>query len=221
MSSRMLRWVLVPIVALAFSGAVTAQEHGQPAKPEAKKEEPKKDEPKAKDIVEVAIEAKFNTLVDLVKAADLVETLKGKGPFTVFAPTDEAFAKLGKETLEDLKKPANKEKLANILKYHVVSGKVMAANVLKMDGKAAKTVEGGEIKIAVKDGKVTLDGKINVTKTDVAASNGVIHVIDGVLMPPAKPADKPAAPPAEPKPADKPAEKKPDAKPAEKPADKK
>jgi len=192
MSSRMLRWVLVPVVALAFSGALTAQEYGQPAKPEAKQEEREKDEPKAKDIVEVAVEAKFNTLVDLVKAADLVETLKGKGPFTVFAPTDEAFAKLGKETLEDLKKPANKEKLAAILKYHVVSGKVMAADVLKMDGKTAKTVEGGEIKIAVKDGKVTLDGNSNVTKTDVAASNGVIHVIDTVLMPPAKTDAKPA-----------------------------
>jgi len=188
----MLRWVLVPVVALAFSGALTAQEYGQPAKPEAKQEEREKDEPKAKDIVEVAVEAKFNTLVDLVKAADLVETLKGKGPFTVFAPTDEAFAKLGKETLEDLKKPANKEKLAAILKYHVVSGKVMAADVLKMDGKTAKTVEGGEIKIAVKDGKVTLDGNSNVTKTDVAASNGVIHVIDTVLMPPAKTDAKPA-----------------------------
>ena len=96
------------------------------------------------DIVDTAVAAKFKTLVAAVKAADLVDTLKGDGPFTVFAPTDEAFAKLPKETLDDLLKPENKDKLAAILKYHVVSGKVTAADVVKLDGKELKTVEGSD-----------------------------------------------------------------------------
>jgi len=136
-----------------------------------------------KDIVDTAVGASFNTLVAAVKAAGLVETLKGPGPFTVFAPTDEAFAKLPKGTLDDLLKPENKAKLASILTYHVVAGKVMAADVVKL--KKAKTVQGSEVKITVKDGKVMVD-KANVVKTDVTASNGVIHVIDAVIMPPAK-----------------------------------
>jgi len=114
-----------------------------------------------------------------VKAADLVKTLQGSGPFTVFAPNDEAFAKLPKATLDDLLKPANKAKLAGILTYHVVSGKVMAADVKTM---MAKTVNGQELDIKVADGDVTVN-RAKVIKTDVAASNGIIHVIDSVLLP--------------------------------------
>jgi uncharacterized surface protein with fasciclin (FAS1) repeats len=139
-------------------------------------------EPKenAKDIVAVASSAgSFNTLVAAVKAAGLVETLQGPGPFTVFAPTDEAFAKLPKGTLEELLKPENKEKLVAILTYHVLSGKVMAADVKTMK---AKTVNGKELDVKVTDGVVTVDNA-KVVKTDVAASNGVIHVIDSVVLP--------------------------------------
>lgn len=137
-----------------------------------------------KDIVDTAIGAgSFNTLVAAVKAAGLVETLKGPGPFTVFAPTDEAFGKLPKGTLDDLLKPENKAKLTSILTYHVVPGKVMAADVVKL--KKAKTVQGSNVRITVKGDKVKVD-KANVVKTDVTASNGVIHVIDTVIMPPAK-----------------------------------
>jgi uncharacterized surface protein with fasciclin (FAS1) repeats len=132
------------------------------------------------DIVAVAAGAgSFNTLVAAVKAAGLVETLQGKGPFTVFAPTDEAFAKLPPGTLESLLKPENKEKLVAILTYHVVPGKVMAADVKTMK---AKTVNGKELSLVVADGKVTVDNA-KVIKTDVPASNGVIHVIDAVVLP--------------------------------------
>ena len=132
------------------------------------------------DLVAVASGAgSFNTLVAAVKAAGLVETLQGKGPFTIFAPTDEAFAKLPAGTVENLLKPENKDQLIAILTYHVVAGKVMAADVKTMQ---AKTVNGKELSIKVADGKVTVDSA-NVTKTDVAASNGVIHVIDTVVLP--------------------------------------
>ena len=132
------------------------------------------------DIVAVASGAgKFNTLVAAVKAAGLVETLQGKGPFTVFAPTDEAFAKLPEGTVASLLKPENKEKLVAILTYHVVPGKVMAADVKTTK---AKTVNGKELSIQVEGGKVTVDGA-KVIKTDVAARNGVIHVIDTVVLP--------------------------------------
>ena len=138
-------------------------------------------EDKPQDIVDTAVAAgSFKTLVAAVKAADLVETLKGKGPFTVFAPTDEAFAKLPKETLESLLKPENKKKLAAILTYHVVSGKVMAKDVVKLT--EAKTVQGSSVKIAVKDGKVMVDGA-TVAKADIECTNGVIHVIDTVVIP--------------------------------------
>jgi uncharacterized surface protein with fasciclin (FAS1) repeats len=133
-----------------------------------------------KTIVGVAAGAgQFNTLVAAVKAAGLVDTLNGAGPFTVFAPTDEAFAKLPAGTVETLLKPENKEKLVAILTYHVLAGKVMAADVKTM---AAKTVNGKEASIKVDGGKVTI-GAANVVKTDIAASNGVIHVIDAVLIP--------------------------------------
>lgn len=130
------------------------------------------------DIVDVAVDAgSFNTLVAAVKAAGLVETLKGEGPFTVFAPTDEAFAKLPKEQLDALL--ADPTKLAEVLTYHVVPGRVMAADVVKLD--SAKTVQGGSITIVSGDG-VLVDGA-KVIRTDIPASNGVIHVIDTVIMP--------------------------------------
>jgi len=135
----------------------------------------------AKDIVDTAVAAgQFKTLAAALTAAELVETLKGDGPFTVFAPTDEAFKKLPKGTLEDLLKPENKDKLTKILTYHVVSGKVMAADVVKL--KSAKTVNGAEAKITVTGGKVKVDGA-NVTMTDIKCSNGVIHIIDAVILP--------------------------------------
>lgn len=134
-----------------------------------------------KDIVDVAAgNGSFNTLVTAIKAADLVDTLKGKGPFTVFAPTDEAFAKLPEGTVEDLLKPENKEKLVAILTYHVVPSKVMSSDIA---GKKtmAKTVEGDELTVDATSG-VKVD-EATVTTADVGASNGVIHVIDTVLMP--------------------------------------
>jgi uncharacterized surface protein with fasciclin (FAS1) repeats len=134
-----------------------------------------------KTIVENAVEAdNFKTLVAAVKAAGLVETLSGKGPFTVFAPTDEAFKKLPEGTVAELVKPENKKKLAAILTYHVVPGKVMAKDVVKL--KEAKTAQGGKVKIQVKDGTVMIDNA-KVVKTDIACKNGVIHVIDTVILP--------------------------------------
>ncbi len=138
---------------------------------------------KAKDIVDVAVGAgSFKTLVAAVKAADLVGTLKGDGPFTVFAPTDKAFSKLPKGTLESLLKPENKKKLQDILTYHVVAAKVPASKVTA--GKVAM-VNKKHAKISIKNGKVMIN-KANVVKTDVLASNGVIHVIDQVILPPTK-----------------------------------
>ena len=134
----------------------------------------------AADIVDTAVAGKFNTLVAAVKAAGLVDTLKGPGPFTVFAPTDEAFAKLPAGTLESLLKPENKPKLQSILTYHVVSGKVMAADVVKLS--SAKTVEGGSVTIKTSSSGVMVNNA-TVIKTDIATSNGVIHVIDTVLLP--------------------------------------
>jgi transforming growth factor-beta-induced protein len=134
----------------------------------------------AADIVDTAVAGNFKTLVAAVKAAGLVDTLKGPGPFTVFAPTDEAFAKLPPGTLESLLKPENKAKLQSILSYHVVAGKVMAQDVTKLH--SAKTVEGQSITIKTANGAVMVDGA-HVTKTDIVTSNGVIHVIDSVLLP--------------------------------------
>ena len=137
--------------------------------------------PAKSSIVDTAVAAgNFKTLVAAVKAAGLVETLNGKGPFTVFAPTDEAFAKLPPGTLEMLLKPENKAKLAAILTYHVVPGSVMAADVVTL--KQAGTVNGQRVGIKVEGAKVTVDGA-NVTATDIGCSNGVIHVIDRVILP--------------------------------------
>ena len=139
------------------------------------------DKSKSKDIVDTAVGAgKFKTLAAALQAAGLVDTLKGKGPFTVFAPTDEAFAKLPAGTVESLLKPENKEKLIAVLTYHVVAGKVTSEEVVKLT--SAKTVQGSEVKISVVEGKVHIDDAI-VVAADVAASNGVIHVIDSVLLP--------------------------------------
>jgi len=143
------------------------------------------DKSQTADIVQTAQNAgSFETLVTALKAGDLVSALKGKGPFTVFAPTDEAFAALPDGTLENLLKPENKSQLQAILKYHVVSGKVMAKDVTGLS--EAETLEGSMIGIQTMDGTVTLSGdnEATVTSTDIAASNGVIHVIDTVLMPP-------------------------------------
>ncbi len=134
---------------------------------------------KPKDIVDTAVGAgQFNTLAKALGEAGLVETLKGKGPFTVFAPTDAAFAKLPPGTLDSLLK--DKDKLRAVLTYHVVPGKVMAADVVKLT--SAKTVQGESVKIATGTGGVKIDDA-NVVKTDIKASNGVIHVIDTVLLP--------------------------------------
>jgi uncharacterized surface protein with fasciclin (FAS1) repeats len=135
-----------------------------------------------KDIVDTAVEAgQFNTLAAALTAAGLVDTLKGAGPFTVFAPTDEAFAKLPAGTVENLLKPENKQQLTDILTYHVVAGKVMAADVAGMD--EAKSVNGKMIDVEAAGGSVKVSGA-TVTATDIAASNGVIHVIDTVILPP-------------------------------------
>lgn len=138
----------------------------------------------AENIVGVASgNADFSTLVTAIKAAGLVDTLSGPGPFTVFAPTDAAFKKLPAGLLEKLVMPENKAALSKILTYHVVSGKNMAADVILLDGKSVVTVNGGSVKIKIVSGAVVLNTNVNVTKTDIAASNGVIHVIDQVLVP--------------------------------------
>lgn len=132
------------------------------------------------DIVDTAVAADgFGTLVAAVQAAGLVDTLKGEGPFTVFAPTDAAFAALPEGTVEDLLKPENKDRLTAILTYHVVPGKVMSGDL--SDGMMAETVQGGDVTIMT-EGGVTVDGA-KVVQADIEASNGVIHVIDGVIMP--------------------------------------
>jgi uncharacterized surface protein with fasciclin (FAS1) repeats len=155
------------LMALSAATLVRADDHGHKAK--------------SADIVDTAVTAgKFNTLAAALKAAGLVDTLKGEGPFTVFAPTDDAFAKLPAGTVEDLLKPENKQKLIGILTYHVVPAKAMASDVAAMT--SAKTVNGKEVKLKAQDGKVTVDSA-NVIKADITASNGVIHVIDSVLLP--------------------------------------
>ena len=156
------------IVGMALSTVAMAGHHGTKEKP-------------ASDIVDVAVSAgQFNTLAAALDAAGLVETLKGEGPFTVFAPTDAAFAKLPAGTVDSLLKPENKDQLIAVLTYHVVPGSVMAEDVVKLSG--ATTVNGSDVKIAVVDGSVRIDDA-TVIKTDINASNGVIHVIDSVILP--------------------------------------
>jgi uncharacterized surface protein with fasciclin (FAS1) repeats len=171
--SRIVLATLTCIVALAATGCGPEQPAQSPSGATAEGE---------KDIVDTAVAAgSFTTLAKALAAADLVDTLKGTGPFTVFAPTDEAFAALPAGTLADLLKPENKAKLQEILKYHVVSGKVMAADVGGL--KTAGTVAGKDLKISVADGVVRINDS-KVLKTDIIAKNGVIHVIDKVLLPP-------------------------------------
>lgn len=161
-------YCLAALIAVATPTSLSAEE-AAPAAETAKQ-----------DIVTIAAgNEDFSTLVAAVKAAGLVDTLKGDGPFTVFAPTNDAFAKLPAGTVEDLLKPENKDKLTAVLTYHVVAAKVMAADV--KPGEVA-TVQGGKVKIEVKDGTVTVDGA-KVVKTDIEATNGVIHVIDTVILP--------------------------------------
>ena len=167
-------WLSAVAVVLASFGVVSAQAKDCDTKAAAA----------PKDIVDTAVSAgSFKTLAAALTAADLIGTLKGDGPFTVFAPTDEAFAKLPKGTVEELLKPENKAKLVAVLTYHVVPGKVLAADVVKL--KEAKTVQGSAVKIATREGKVKVDGA-NVVKTDIGCKNGVIHVIDAVILPPVK-----------------------------------
>ena len=165
---------------IAPSGEVR-EEHGGRAQP-GRQEEPVTTTQGERDLLETAQAAgEFTSFLAAVRTADLVRTLKTEGPFTVFAPTDEAFNKLPEGTLDDLlNNPENRERLASILTYHVVPGKYMAADVLTMT--SAPTVNGKDLTITVEDGKVMVDGA-TVTQTDVSASNGVIHVIDSVLMP--------------------------------------
>jgi uncharacterized surface protein with fasciclin (FAS1) repeats len=156
------------IIAIAFSTATVAGHH-------------ETNEGHAPDIVDVAVAAgQFNTLAAALGAADLIDTLKSEGPFTVFAPTDAAFEKLPAGTVEMLLEPENKDKLIAILTYHVVAGSVMAADVVELD--SATTVNGADVTIAVVDGAVRINDA-TVVKADIAASNGVIHVIDTVLLP--------------------------------------
>lgn len=164
MFNKLIKTMSVLVATLLFTAFAHADHHGM-----------------KKDIVDVAAEnGSFNTLVAAVKAAGLVETLKGDGPFTVFAPTDEAFAALPEGTVDMLLKPENKDKLIAVLTYHVVPGKIMASEVMKLD--SAVTVQGEAVMVGIDHGNVMIN-KAQVVTADVEASNGVIHVIDAVLLP--------------------------------------
>ncbi|SBT13120.1 fasciclin domain-containing protein [Vibrio celticus] len=164
MFNKLIKTMSVLVATLLFTAFAHADHHGM-----------------KKDIVDVAAEnGSFNTLVAAVKAAGLVETLKGDGPFTVFAPTDEAFAALPEGTVDMLLKPENKDKLIAVLTYHVVPGKIMASEVMKLD--SAVTVQGEAVMVGIDHGNVMIN-KAQFVMADVEASNGVIHVIDAVLLP--------------------------------------
>lgn len=164
MLKKLLTTISIVVASVAFIPASYANHHGE-----------------KKDIVDVAVEnGSFNTLVAAVKAAGLVETLKGEGPFTVFAPTDAAFEKLPEGTVAMLLKPENKDKLVAVLTYHVVAGKVMASDVVKVS--SATTVQGQDVMVKVNGDKVMINDA-HVVMADVKASNGVIHVIDTVILP--------------------------------------
>ncbi len=165
------------VAGLSFAGATAVAQQGVQGR-EGSAGQPQG----GKNIIETAKEAgQFNTLAKALTSADLVETLSGEGPFTVFAPNDAAFKALPTGTLDTLLKPENKAKLQQILLYHVASGKVMAADVTKVQ--EVETAQGEAIKVTSQGGKVMLNGKTEVIKADITASNGVIHVINGVLMP--------------------------------------
>ena len=191
----MKRWSIVPLLlalsivfaacaapAAPAAAPATAEPTAEAATEAAATEAATEEAPAAADIVDTAVAAgSFNTLVAAVTAAGLVDALKGDGPFTVFAPSDEAFAKLPKETLDGLL--ADPEALSKILLYHVIPGKVMAADV--KDGLSADTLQGAPVTFKIVDGKPMIN-EANIVATDVAASNGVIHVIDAVILPPAE-----------------------------------
>lgn len=163
----MTRFPVLSLLAFACTATLAIAQHDDQKPPQT--------------IVQIAAEAgQFHTLVAAVKAAGLAETLSGKGPFTVFAPTDEAFAKLGKAAIADLLKPENKDRLTAILTYHVVGKKVLAENVVQL--KELTSLQGSPLAITAKGGKVTIGGA-NIQATDIVGSNGVIHVIDSVIMP--------------------------------------
>ncbi len=177
----------ITTAACGSSDADTAASSAAPATTSAAPSPSPSESMATADIVDTAVAAgNFTTLAAALTAAGLVDTLKGAGPFTVFAPTDDAFAKLPAGTVDTLLKDP-KGDLTQILTYHVVPGKVMAADVAKLDGQKVKTLQGGELTVGVNGDKVTLTdaagNTVNVTTVDVPASNGVIHVIDGVLMP--------------------------------------
>ncbi len=175
-----LKLLSLAIIALAASLAVSC--NNAPKEKTVEMEVPAVEEAEApKTVVDVAIGSPdHTTLVSAVTAAGLVETLSGAGPFTIFAPTNAAFAALPAGTVDNLLKPESKEKLTGILTYHVVAGNVMAADLT--DGQIVKTLNGQDLKVSIKDGKVMINGS-NVTAADLTGSNGVIHVVDSVLMP--------------------------------------
>lgn len=157
------------MIALLATSAFTLNKNANTVNPDA-------------DIVDLAIQTEFlSTLVAAVKAGDLVDVLKGDGPFTVFAPTNDAFAKLPAGTVDTLLKPENKAQLVAVLTYHVVAGKVYSKDL--SDGMTAKTVQGADVKISLKDGKAMVNNA-TVTTADIEATNGVVHVIDTVILPP-------------------------------------
>lgn len=142
-----------------------------------------KETEESSDIVDIAInDGRFKTLTSALRAAGLVDALKGEGPFTVFAPTDDAFAKLPQNTVNDLLKPENKNNLGNILNYHVASGKILASDIMKMNGKDITMSNGRKARVEVRNNEVFIDGA-KVIATDIMGKNGVIHVIDTVIMP--------------------------------------
>ncbi len=170
---KLMRLAIIGLVMLTMPVAVMAGSYGSKTD--------KTGDMAKMDIVDTAVSAKsFNTLVTALKAADLVDTLKGPGPYTVFAPTDDAFAKLPAGTVENLLKPENKGKLQAILTYHVVPGKVMSSDAVKLS--SAKTVNGQSFQISKSGGNLMVDNA-HVTQADIMTSNGVIHVIDEVIMP--------------------------------------
>ena len=176
-SIRAFSWKAVTLAAVIAAPAAAAAQHSASAHSSSPASKG------AKNVVQVATEAgSFNTLVAAVKAAGLAETLQGEGPFTVFAPSDAAFAKLPKGTVDALL--ADKAALTSLLTFHVVPGRVVAADIVKANGATPKTVNGQSLDVQVRDGKVYVNGAQVIT-ADVAASNGVIHVIDTVLLPPA------------------------------------
>lgn len=187
MSRKWIAGIAAAVAALVLGSSAMAADVARPATA------PLVNQQAMTDIVGTAVGAgQFTTLAKALQAADLVTTLKGAGPFTVFAPTDAAFAKLPAETLNSLL--ANPAELRKVLTYHVVAGQVTAADVVKLS--EATTVNGAKVQIAVRDGKVVLNGTSTVATADVMASNGVIHVIDTVILPPTTAATTPQSSPA-------------------------